>query len=325
MGISTSVNKSTVISKSTVIDGIAATEDRDSQGEILDLRGANIDEIVTKGVWNDNHSTGFNNCLGKITFAKKIFKESDIGSPRERELWNQVDHKPYLYVKGYLFDGEKHANANAVGAILREFSKNGSPLSVRMSVEGKVIKRDSHDQSILRESMIRNVALTLVPANSNTSAHILSEDAKTAILDKCKRDGGDVGYASNLMKSLEGEVQPLQRRFIEVNDSKNPYDKVFQNIREINKRVRLIKMLSVGNGAGGPPSTRVGGAALIEEKASKHLTSTTVEPKDWDKRKKQDVLKTLIRKTKEQNLDMSYDDIVEKTLSVFHKKFYKGE
>jgi len=326
MGISTSVkNPDTTIFKSTSIDGIAATSDRDSQGEILDLEGADISQVVPKGYWNDNHNSTMSGTLGKITFAKKIMKESDIGSPREREYWERVK-RPFLYAKGYLFDGGNHANANAVAAIMREFNKNGTPLEIQMSVEGKVIRRDNRDPSILRESMIRNIALTLVPANSNTGAKILSEDAKTAILNKCKEAGADMGYANSLMKSLEAEVHPLQHRFIEVNDSsKDPYNRVFQNVQEIRKRIDLVKMLSAGYGTTGQPSARVSGAVLTGEKAGKKLTSTTFEAKDWMKEKKQKILKTLIRKTKEQNLNMSYDDIVEKTLSVFYNKFYKKE
>jgi hypothetical protein len=311
------------LTKSTAIDGIASVETRDSQGEVLALDGADISQMTKRGYFNDNHQTGFANTLGRITFAKKIFKENDIGSPREREYWNKVK-KPFLYVKGFLFDEEDHPNAKAVASIMREFQKMGTPLDVQMSVEGKVLNRGQ--DGLIKESMIRNVALTLVPANSSTGAQILSEDARQAILHKCKADGANVEYADTLMKSLSVEALPLQRKFIEVkDDAQDPYGRVFKNVQEIQKRIKMVKMLSVGYGTAGAPASRVDGATLVGEKTGKKLTSNTFSGKDVGKEKRQRVLKSLIRKVKEQNLKMSYNDIVEKALEVFYNKFYKKE
>jgi len=84
-------------------------------------------------------------------------------------------------------------------------------------------------------------------------------------------------------------------------------------------------MLSAGYGTAGAPASKVGGAALVGEKAGNKLTSTTFRGGNVGKGKRQKVLKSLIRKVKEQNLSMSYNDIVEKTLVVFYNKFYKKE
>lgn len=85
--------------KATVIDGIAATEDRDSQNEILSLSGADISQMLKRGYFNDNHGTGFANTLGRITEAKKIFSKEDAGDTRQKTYWDKV-RRPFLYVKG---------------------------------------------------------------------------------------------------------------------------------------------------------------------------------------------------------------------------------
>lgn len=307
--------------KATVIDGIAATEDRDSQNEVLSLRGADVNQMTDKGYFNDNHGTGFANTLGRITVAKKVFDQKDANDERMKMYWDRVK-RPFLYVKGYLFDEAEHPNAKAVAAIMREFKKMGTPLDVQMSVEGKVVSRG--ENGLLSESQIRNVALTLVPANHNTGAQIVSEDAKKAILAHCQEIGANVNYADSLMKSLSvctGTAVSLPG-FIEIVDE-DPYMKVFDNVKEIKSRVKMLKALMAGYGSAGAPASRVDGAALMSGKKGA-LKSVTVEL-SATKRKRQEVLKTLIRKAKGKNPATPYGKLVKAVLKVFHTKLNKGE
>lgn len=299
--------------KATVIDGIAATEDRDSQNEILSLSGADISQMLKRGYFNDNHGTGFANTLGRITEAKKIFSKEDAGDARQKTYWDKV-RRPFLYVKGYLFDEAEHPNAKAVAAIMKEFKKMGTPLDVQMSVEGKVINRG--DNGLLKESMIRNVALTLVPANNNTGAQVVSEEARKAIFASCHENGASAEFADSLMKSLSAGVVATAPRFIEVVES-DPYTKVFENVKEIRKRVGMLKALTAGNGSAGNPSSRTGGAALMNTKSGKSLKTATFG-KNALKVTRQMVLKTLIRKAKAKNPTVSYKELVKTTLKVFH-------
>jgi len=196
--------------KATVIDGIAATEDRDSQGEILKLSGADISQMTTKGYFNDNHGTGFLNTLGRITEAKKIFKQDDCETDRQKMFWQQKK-RPFLYVKGYLFDDADHPNAKAVGAIMKEFQKMGTPLDVKYSVEGKVLDRASYDRSVLAQSMVRNVALTLVPANGETAAAVAGRINKSMDMIKSERGGAVAACVERMVKSIAAGVQPQNR------------------------------------------------------------------------------------------------------------------
>jgi hypothetical protein len=158
------------------IDACAGSQLRDTQGEMLSVEGADISELQAgKGRWNDNHGKGFFNSVGRITHAKKIFKEEDCDDDRHRYYWNKVK-APYVYVKGYLYDDEDHPNAKAAAAILRNVHKTDCPLKLKASVEGGVISRGISDPSLLARTKIHSVALTFTPANNATLVEPLSLD-----------------------------------------------------------------------------------------------------------------------------------------------------
>ena len=158
------------------IDACAGSQLRDTQGEMLSVEGADISELQAgKGRWNDNHGKGFFNSIGRITDAKKIFKEEDCDNDRQRYYWNKVK-APYVYVKGYLYDDEDHPNARAAAAILRNVHKTDCPLKLKASVEGGVVSRGISDPSLLARTKIHSVALTFTPANVATLVEPTSLD-----------------------------------------------------------------------------------------------------------------------------------------------------
>lgn len=281
--------------KATVIDGIAATEDRDSQGEILKLNGADISRMTTKGYFNDNHGTGFLNTLGRITEAKKIFRKDDCESGRQRMFWEQKQ-KPFLYVKGYLFDDADHPNAKAVAAIMKEFQKMGTPLDVKMSVEGKVDDRAGYDRSVLARSTVQNVALTLVPANGETAAAVAGRINKS--VDLVKSAGGNPAYVQALAKSLEAGVE-VRHKWTEPSVE----ERAEALLQKINTLRGIMKMLSPGYGATGASGNRTGGAALVA-------------PNDRRRKALKEVLKSVLT----DNPGVSLTKALEMTLAAFRKR-----
>lgn len=156
------------------IDMIAGSQLRDTQGEMLSVDGADISDLQAgRGRLNDNHGKGFFNSIGKVTGAKKIFKEEDCDNDRQKYYWNKVK-APFIYVKGYLYDDEDHPNARAAAAILRNIHKSDSPLQLKASVEGGVVARGIADSSLLARTKIHSVALTFTPANNNTLVEPIS-------------------------------------------------------------------------------------------------------------------------------------------------------
>jgi hypothetical protein len=311
------------LSKATVIAGIAATPHLDAQGEQLMIAGADISQMVSQGVFNDNHSSGFINTVGKITFAKKIMTSADATDSTQKDFWDKTK-APFIFVKGYLFDDADlaHPNALALSAVMKAFAKYGDgekPLEVRMSVEGKVIDRDSN--GIIKQSMIRNVALTLVPANNHTGAQVLPEDMKNAVLAKCQEVGGDIDYANALIKSLTDTHRPIVRTFIEIPDVEDAkLNAVYANVKKLNS---MVKMLSSGCGSGAPTS-KVGGAAITKESQAKKLKTVTPSfPKSKDRERKEKILTSLIKKIKDSHPNLPYAEVVEYAFEVYRKKEVK--
>jgi hypothetical protein len=161
--------------KPLVVDMCAGSELRDTQGEILSIEGADISDLQIKGRLNDNHGSGFFNSIGKVTKAKKIFKEEDCEDDRQKYYWNVVK-APYIYVAGQLYDDEDHPNARAAAAILRNIHKADCPLKIKASVEGGVVARGIKDKSLLAKTKIHSIALTFTPANQATLVEPLNLD-----------------------------------------------------------------------------------------------------------------------------------------------------
>jgi hypothetical protein len=133
------------------IGGIAATEDKDLQGEIVKLDGLDISELKNgRGVFNDDHRKGFENIVGVIDHAK-------------------VDDKG-LYVEGELLDNEKGRN---IYKIMSFCQKNDKAPRVQMSIEGKILKRAGSDRKVVAKAKVDKIALTLDPINKNTYADLV--------------------------------------------------------------------------------------------------------------------------------------------------------
>jgi len=181
------------------IDACAGSQLRDTQGEMLSVEGADISDLQAgKGRWNDNHGKGFFNSIGRITGAKKIFKEEDCEDDRQRYYWNKVK-APYIYVKGYLYSDEDHPNARAAAAILRNIHKSDVPLKLKASVEGGVLSRGLADPSLLARTKIHSVALTFTPANNATLVEPLS-------VEKSLDDAGDMELIKSVIHLAETNV-----------------------------------------------------------------------------------------------------------------------
>lgn len=161
--------------KALEIDGIVGAQNKDSQGETLDIKGADISDLEAgRGLWNDNHTGGFVNTLGRITSAKKVFKAEDCDTDRQKYYWNKVK-APFIYAKGYLFNKDKdHIPARATAAVIKSIYKDDCPLKIKASVEGGILERSEKDPSHLSRTKIRRIALTFVPANHSTLVEPIS-------------------------------------------------------------------------------------------------------------------------------------------------------
>lgn len=236
------------MSNQTEFHAIAATELRDVQGEILNIAGADISELEAgRGIINDNHSNKMPDVIGRITYAKKIMKESDCVDDTEKDMWLKIK-SPLIYVRGKLFDDEDHRSAKAAAAILKVQHREDSPLKLKCSVEGGVISRGEKDSRLLSRTKIKALAFTFSPANNSTLVEGMN-------LTK--------SYSPSQLKAdyeLISEFIPFSKQeapaFIEA-----PEYRVRSKFEKINN---LMKALTAGYG-GGSPTSATGGQVLQTE------------------------------------------------------------
>lgn len=165
--------------KGLLLDGIFASEHVDSSGEILDIKGCDISDYEEgKGVANYEHADADNGkeIVGKIVFAKKIFKESDCDDDRQVEYWKKVE-VPFIYGVVRLFDETCHPGAVSLAAIIRNNELNKEPVMVQFSIEGSTVVQDEKGTfpRRLKESIAKKVALTLRPCNKSAVSGVLSD------------------------------------------------------------------------------------------------------------------------------------------------------
>lgn len=268
-------------------DCLAASEIRDTQGELLSVEGADISHLEQGlGLWNDNHAAGVYNTLGRITEAKKILKEEDCENERHRYYWNQVK-APYIYARGYMFDDEDHPNARAAAAILRNIHKADCPLRMKASVEGGVMARGIADSRLLARTKITKVALTFTPANQNTLVEplnlqkSLNDQTTDYILIKkamhlAKSDVPSFRHiarqatAESIKAKIDAVIELAKSHGIEI-DSSIDSNELVKSVLEhkIADRVdyinTMVKALTAGYGGAGAPTDRSGGAVLQTE------------------------------------------------------------
>jgi hypothetical protein len=267
------------------IDMIAGSQLRDTQGEMLDVAGADISDLESgRGRLNDNHGKGYMNSIGYVTYAKKIFKEEDCVDPRQKYYWEKVK-APFIYVRGKLHDNEDHPNARAASAIIRNIHKSDIPLKIKASVEGGVISRGISDQSLLARTKIHSVALTFTPANNATLVEPLNLDksdswAEDLTLIKSVEHLAETNVpsfrhivrdasASKILNNIDQIKQLAAHLGLSSDDFTSPSkDKIIKHALEekitnnINKLNELVKALTAGYGGAGAPTGLTGGGVL---------------------------------------------------------------
>lgn len=246
---------------STDIDMCAGSELRDTQGETLDVAGADISELEAgRGYINDSHSNKLPDVLGRVTAAKKIFGPEDCDNERHTYYWNKIK-APYIYVKAQLFDSQgDHRSARATAAILRHQHSEDAPLKLKASVEGGILERGKSDERILKRTKIKGVALCFQPANNATLVEGLN-----------LRKSAMTSQEQALIKASIPLAQNNIPTFIEVADAVSEI-KIDSNIKKIHS---LVKALSAGYAGAGAPTSATGGSVLQSEAMATPINEDT--------------------------------------------------
>jgi hypothetical protein len=133
------------------VSGLATSNSRDRQGEVILPNGIDATPIAQgKGFLNFDHDNSPESTIGVLDSYKKT--------------------KDGMFVEGRLF--KNHTKAKAIYEIMSSLGKSDTG-RVGMSVEGKVLERDPNNPSIIRRCIIKNVAITMNPVNTDTYADII--------------------------------------------------------------------------------------------------------------------------------------------------------
>lgn len=173
------------------IQGIASTDGRDLQGEIIEQGGIDFSYFLKHGYFNDDH------------------KSTKVGEPTEAKLT-----KNGLWVKGFLYkspNGEK-TKADEYWELMNQLETSGSSRKVGFSIQGKVLRRSG---KTIEKCWIQEVAITTQPVNTATWAEIaksLSQEKWDLVKDADKKDAEKALTATGsplVPESLEGKQKDV--------------------------------------------------------------------------------------------------------------------
>lgn len=177
------------------IGGIATIETQDRQKETLIQKGLDFSEFINHGWFNDNHSRATKDVLGYPTGAQYFKKGSILPN-------GNIAKANGHWVEGYLLNTK---SADEIWNLATSLQK--TPRRLGFSVEGKIQKRDSLDKSIVAKAIVREVAITKSPVNTDAQMDILAKSLSVGTATP--------GQAIEGAKTGEGAAQVLGEEDLE--------------------------------------------------------------------------------------------------------------
>lgn len=183
---------------------------------------------------NGKHTPG-SEIVGKVIFAKKIYKEEDCEDDRQLYFWRQVE-EPMIYGIVRMFDNQEgHESAKHISAIIRDSVQHKEPLTIGFSIEGSTLKRHG---AKLEKTVCKAVAITVRPCNKTAYMGILRDAALN--IDKTQ---------DSVQKDEDSGLTPLHAKI---------------GGHEMDYGPEMLKALSAGSGDASPSSLTQGAALQIE-------------------------------------------------------------
>lgn len=201
----------------TFIHGIAASENIDSSGECVSIKGMDISSLEKDGVFTYEHEIAKipdkdgkqvelqvklpSQVVGKILNARKIYGPEDCENDHQMRFWKRIE-TPYLYVMGELFDDYTDAARDLAGKFRYDADKKGQNERYvnNFSIEGGKIEV-TKDRQVPR-SVARKVTITVTPCNKAAIAEIVPIPKKDDL--------------NSLFKTESTEIELLKAEDIEI-------------------------------------------------------------------------------------------------------------
>lgn len=152
------------------IYGVGSVQAPDKVGETVNLEGLDTTNLR---YLSDEHATtdkggGMFALLGAITSYKKIFKQEDAQTPRQKRCWDASGQKPFLYFEAELLP--THPNAESAQSLIQWCAQHPEhALKIGASIEGGIMRRGENDPKHLEQTVGEGIALTIKPMMPNCS------------------------------------------------------------------------------------------------------------------------------------------------------------
>jgi len=145
------------------IGGIVSCETKDRQGETIIQRSLDFNDFIHHGWFNDNHSKKTVDILGYPELTSYVKKGSQTPDGR-------IARADGHWVEGYLLDTPEADRVWELGKALQKTDRR-----LGFSVEGKILRRSERDKKVIAKAMVRNVAITNCPVNTEARMEILAK------------------------------------------------------------------------------------------------------------------------------------------------------
>jgi len=248
------------LKKNLILAGVFSAQTPDTSGEVLDVKGADIDELKSgKALVNTEHINpedlkdeknkgfeGFQSIVGRVMNAKKIFSEKDCSNKQELQAFKKLK-VPLIWGQVEIFDDEDHPNAKAAASIIRNFEKAGVEQQLGFSVEGATVKREGN---YLKETAIRRLALTHKPCNKAAKVEFVQDSHQG--VRKSMDYSTATGSYEPLHKSAYNQVYIIQ-------------DSTPDKYSQLSNALSGLKKAISAGGMGAAPAALTGGSALQKE------------------------------------------------------------
>lgn len=192
--------------KNMILFGKASDNSVDSQDEILEPSGFDIEEFLSTGLINLEHYT-----------VRKASAKYWIGEPIDA----YVDGDEF-FIKTKLWD--THPEARNLWDTIIAMKESGSSRKPGYSIEGKTMQKDSKNPKRIKKAKISHCAITFSPINKNSWVEIVKGEQKSDFIpithDSSETDGG----VYLIQMETEGSVITVGRDYSIKVDKKKAVD-----------------------------------------------------------------------------------------------------
>jgi hypothetical protein len=156
-------NESLEKGKARRIGGIISTENPDRQNEVVLQSGLDFSSFLRSGWYNDNHSRDTDGVIGYPEMVK-TFKRGDMLPD------GSLAPTSGTWAEGYMLNTKRADRIWELGKALQ-----GTGRHLGFSVEGAVQKRIGRNRRTIAKALVRNVAITNCPVNTDSRLDILAK------------------------------------------------------------------------------------------------------------------------------------------------------